>query len=37
LKFPDILNPETLEARYAAVMNDLEIDLMKKMLEMNPY
>ena len=37
MKFPEIINPETLEARYAAVMNEHEIDLMKKMLEMNPF
>lgn len=37
LKFPDIGNPETLEARYSPVMNEVEIDLMKKLLEMNPY
>jgi len=37
LKFPDISHPETLEARYAPVMNDIEIDLMKKMLDMDPY
>lgn len=37
MKFPEIINPETLEARYAAVMNDVEIDLMKKMLQMDPY
>ena len=37
LKFPEISHPETLEARYAPVMNDEEIDLMKKMLEMDPY
>jgi serine/threonine protein kinase len=37
LKFPDISHPETLEARYAAVMNDGELDLMKKLLEMDPY
>ena len=37
LKFPDIPNPETLETRYAAVMNEEEIDLMQKMLEMDPY
>jgi serine/threonine protein kinase len=36
LKFPEIINPETLEARYAAVMNEHEIDLMKKMLLMDP-
>ena len=37
LKFPDISHPETIEARYAPVMNDVEIDLMIKMLEMDPY
>lgn len=37
LKFPDISHPETIEARYAAVMNDTEIDLMKKLLAMDPY
>ena len=37
LKFPDIPNPETIEARYAAVMNETEIDLMKKLLHMDPY
>ena len=37
LKFPEINHPETIEARYAPVMNDEEIDLMKKMLEMDPY
>ena len=37
LKFPDITHPETIEARYAPVMNDVEIDLMIKMLEMDPY
>ena len=37
LKFPEISHPETIEARYAPVMNDEEIDLMKKMLEMDPY
>jgi cyclin-dependent kinase-like len=37
LKFPDIAHPETLEARYAPVMNDVEIDLMKRLLEMDPY
>jgi serine/threonine protein kinase len=36
LKFPEIIYPETLEARYAAVMNEHEIDLMKKMLMMDP-
>ena len=36
MKFPEIINPETLEARYAAVMNEHEIDLMKKMLMMDP-
>ena len=36
MKFPEIINPETLEARYAAVMNEHEIDLMKKMLLMDP-
>ena len=37
LKFPEIAHPETLEARYAPVMNDIEIELMKKMLDMDPY
>jgi hypothetical protein len=37
LKFPDIPNPETIETRYAAVMNEQEIDLMQRMLEMDPY
>lgn len=37
LKFPEITHPETIEARYAPVMNDVEIDLMKRMLEMDPY
>ena len=37
MKFPDISHPETIEARYAPVMNDVEIDLMIKMLEMDPY
>jgi serine/threonine protein kinase len=37
LKFPEISHPETIEARYAAVMNDIEIELMQKMLEMDPY
>jgi serine/threonine protein kinase len=37
LKFPDIPHPETLEARYAAVMNEEEIELMQLMLEMDPY
>lgn len=37
LKFPDISHPETLEVRYAAVMNDIEIDLMRRLLEMDPY
>lgn len=37
LKFPDITHPETIEARYAPVMNEIEIDLMIKMLEMDPY
>ena len=37
LKFPEIPNPETIEARYAAVMNETEIDLMKQMLQMDPY
>lgn len=37
LKFPDIPNPETIETRYAAVMNEQEIELMQRMLEMNPY
>ena len=37
LKFPDIPNPETLEERYQPCMNDTEIDLMAKMLEMDPY
>ena len=37
LKFPEIHNPETIEARYSAVMNDIEIDLMQRMLDMNPY
>jgi len=37
LKFPEIAHPETIDARYAAVMNDLEIDLMKKLLHMDPY
>lgn len=37
MKFPDISKPETLEIRYAPVMNDVEIDLMKKLLEMDPY
>ena len=37
LKFPEITHPETIEARYAPVMNDIEIDLMKRMLEMDPY
>ena len=36
MKFPEIINPETLEARYAAVMTEHEIDLMKKMLLMDP-
>lgn len=36
LKFPEIINPETLEVRYAAVMNEVEIDLMKRMLMMDP-
>lgn len=36
LKFPAIPKPETIEARYAPVMNDEEIDLMKKLLEMDP-
>lgn len=37
MKFPEITHPETIEARYAPVMNDIEIDLMKRMLEMDPY
>jgi serine/threonine protein kinase len=37
LKFPKIAHPETLEVRYAPVMNEIEIDLMKKLLEMDPY
>ena len=37
LKFPDISHPETIEVRYSPVMNDIEIDLMKKLLEMDPY
>jgi cyclin-dependent kinase-like len=37
LKFPEISHPETLEVRYAPVMNEVEIDLMKRMLDMNPY
>lgn len=37
LKFPEIPHPETIETRYAAVMNDTEIDLMKAMLQMDPY
>ena len=37
LKFPEISHPETIEDRYAAVMNDVEIDLMKKLLHMDPY
>lgn len=37
LKFPEITNPETIEARYAPVMNEVEIDLMQRMLEMNPH
>ena len=37
LKFPDISHPETIEARYAPVMNDTEIDLMSKLLAMDPY
>lgn len=37
LKFPEITHPETIEARYAPVMNEIEIDLMKRMLEMDPY
>jgi len=37
LKFPDISHPETLDVRYATVMNDIEIDLMGKLLEMDPY
>ena len=37
MKFPEISHPETIEARYAPVMNDTEIDLMKRMLEMDPY
>lgn len=36
LKFPEIPHPETIEARYAAVMNDIEIELMGRMLEMDP-
>ena len=32
LKFPEISRPETLEVRYAPVMDDIEIDLMKKLL-----
>lgn len=36
MKFPEIINPETLEARYVAVMNETEIDLMRKMLMMDP-
>ena len=37
MKFPTLSKPETLEARYGAVMNDVEIDLMKAMLEMDPH
>jgi cyclin-dependent kinase-like len=37
LKFPEITHPETIEARYAPVMNDVEIDIIIKMLEMDPY
>jgi len=37
LKFPDISHPETIDARYAPVMNEIEIDIMKKMLLMDPY
>ena len=37
LKFPTIKNPETLESRYAACMNDQEIELMQLMLEMDPH
>jgi len=37
LKFPEIPHPETIEARYAAVMDEQEIDLMQKMLHMDPY
>lgn len=37
LRFPNIPRPETLEARYADVMNEVEIDIMAKMLEMDPY
>lgn len=36
MKFPEIPHPETIEARYAAVMNDIEIELMGRMLEMDP-
>lgn len=36
LKFPQIPNPETLASRYTAVMNNAEIDLMAKMLDMDP-
>jgi hypothetical protein len=36
LKFPEIINPETLEARYVSIMNETEIDLVKKMLMMDP-
>ena len=37
LKFPEISKPTTLDARYSSVMNDVEIDLMKAMLEMDPH
>ena len=37
LKFPDISHPESMEARYAPCMNDVEIDLRKGLLQMDPY
>ena len=36
LKFPDVSHPETLEKRYKGVMNKLEIDIVKGLLEMDP-
>ncbi|CDW90652.1 protein kinase domain containing protein [Stylonychia lemnae] len=36
LKFPDVSKPETLERRYSSKMGEVELSLMKGLLEMDP-
>lgn len=35
LKFPDVSKPETLERRYAGKMNEIELSLMRGLLDMD--